>query len=110
MTENEIRNTTIQPPEVLKIQKLLQKESTIGDLIKLFERTMGIGFWDDAKTEIGHAKRSEKLWQERYEEMRIRALNAEDAAKCYKKHIETIKNIVNEQIEEAQKRCYGMSI
>ena len=41
MTEQDIRSIKIQPFQVAKVLKLLQREATLGELIKIFERDFG---------------------------------------------------------------------
>lgn len=51
MTENDIRAIKIQPFQVNKVVKLLQREATFGDLIKIFERDFGFDIFEEATKE-----------------------------------------------------------
>lgn len=48
MTEQDIRSIKIQPFQVTKVLKLLQREATFGELIKVFERDFGFNIFEVA--------------------------------------------------------------
>lgn len=48
MTEQDIRGIKIQPFQVAKVLKLLQREATLGELIKVFERDLGFNIFEEA--------------------------------------------------------------
>lgn len=51
MTEQDIRGLKIQPFQVAKVLKLLQREASFGELIKVFERDFGFNIFSEATTE-----------------------------------------------------------
>ena len=51
MTEQDIRSIKIQPFQVAKVIKLLQREATFGELIKVFERDFGFNIFEEATKE-----------------------------------------------------------
>lgn len=51
MTEQDIRGIKIQPFQVAKVLKLLQREATFGELIKIFERDFGFNIFSEASEE-----------------------------------------------------------
>lgn len=51
MTEQDIRSLKIQPFQVAKVIKLLQREATFGELIKVFERDLGFNIFEEATQE-----------------------------------------------------------
>ena len=51
MTEQDIRSIKIQPFQVAKVLKLLQREATFGELIKVFERDFGFNIFEVATKE-----------------------------------------------------------
>lgn len=51
MTEQDIRSIKIQPFQVAKVLKLLQREATLGELIKVFERDFCFNIFEVAAQE-----------------------------------------------------------
>jgi len=104
MTEEEICACVIQPFQVNKIMKLLQKETTIGELLKIFTRDMGISdFWEDYRERLLTALYAAQEWHDRYDKEHLRAINAENQLKDAENVFKIIEQNMNSYKQIYQK-------
>lgn len=93
MEETEIRALKITPYQVKKITKLLQKEVTINDLLKIFEAEWGEDIFKDYRERLLTALKCFQEAENERKQQQMRAINAENELSDYKKAFTKIKEI-----------------
>ncbi len=95
MDEKEIRALTIQPPQVKRILKLLQKETTIDALLSIFEKDWGFDIFADYRGRLLTALNLKEEYRKKQKEQQLRAIDAEDKLRTAQKTIDEIKRLIS---------------